>query len=350
MTQKAAADQVTLKNGDRLSGTIVKSDGKTLLIKTEFAGEITVQWDAITTIDSTQKLYVQLKSGETPAGTLKTEEGKFEIRAEGRAVEAPKEAITAVRSETEEQEYQRELHPRLVDLWSGLLDTGLSLTRGNSQTLAFTLSGKAARVTKRNKFTAYATTIYATNDTTPPGGATADAKRGGVRDDYDLTPKLFVFAFTDFESDRFQHLDLRNVIGGGLGYHVIKTPNTQFDVFGGASFDNEYFSALPPVPPATVGTPADHRTSAEVVLGETLNWKLSQRTTVTEAFSLFPNVSNLGEYRLAFDATAATKLKSWLSWQITYSDRYLSNPIDALKKNDLILSTGLRLTYGKGVF
>jgi hypothetical protein len=33
------ADQVTLKNGDRLTGTIVKSDAKTLLIKTEFAGE-----------------------------------------------------------------------------------------------------------------------------------------------------------------------------------------------------------------------------------------------------------------------------------------------------------------------
>ncbi len=35
------ADQVTLKNGDRLTGTIVKSNGKTLLIKTEFAGEVT---------------------------------------------------------------------------------------------------------------------------------------------------------------------------------------------------------------------------------------------------------------------------------------------------------------------
>ncbi len=43
----AAADQVTLKNGDRLSGDIVSGDGKTLLIKTEFAGDITIQWDAI---------------------------------------------------------------------------------------------------------------------------------------------------------------------------------------------------------------------------------------------------------------------------------------------------------------
>jgi hypothetical protein len=82
---------VTLKNGDRLTGTIVKSDTKTLLIKTELAGDVTVLWDA------------------------------------------------------EEHAYDRLQHPRLIDLWSGLLDTGLSETRGNSALLAFTLSAKAAR-------------------------------------------------------------------------------------------------------------------------------------------------------------------------------------------------------------
>ena len=38
------ADQIVLKNGDRLTGTIEKSDDKTLIIKTEFAGEVTVEW------------------------------------------------------------------------------------------------------------------------------------------------------------------------------------------------------------------------------------------------------------------------------------------------------------------
>jgi hypothetical protein len=43
----ARADQVVLKNGDRLTGTIIKSDTKTLLIKTELAGDVNVQWDGI---------------------------------------------------------------------------------------------------------------------------------------------------------------------------------------------------------------------------------------------------------------------------------------------------------------
>ncbi len=49
----ALADQVTLKNGDRLSGTIAKSDGKTLVLKTDYAGDVTVQFDAIQGITST---------------------------------------------------------------------------------------------------------------------------------------------------------------------------------------------------------------------------------------------------------------------------------------------------------
>ncbi len=41
------ADQVVLKNGDRLTGSITKSDGKQLVIKTDYAGDVTVKFDAI---------------------------------------------------------------------------------------------------------------------------------------------------------------------------------------------------------------------------------------------------------------------------------------------------------------
>ena len=59
----AAADQVTLKNGDRLTGTIVSGDGKSLLLKSELAGDVNIQWDAITAIESAQNLNLTLKDG-----------------------------------------------------------------------------------------------------------------------------------------------------------------------------------------------------------------------------------------------------------------------------------------------
>ena len=58
LVASACADQVTLKNGDRLTGTIVKSDAKTMLVKNELAGDVNVQWDAVTSITSTQPLHL----------------------------------------------------------------------------------------------------------------------------------------------------------------------------------------------------------------------------------------------------------------------------------------------------
>jgi putative salt-induced outer membrane protein YdiY len=346
----ARADQVTLKNGDRLTGTIVKSDAKIILIKTEFAGEVSVQWDAVTSITSTQPLHLGLKDGETVVGTVATSDGKFEVATKTTGeVTAPKDTVVAVRNDEEQKAYDAEIarlrNPRLTDFWSGILDTGLSVTRGNSATLTYNLSAKAARVTTRDKISVYSTAVYATDATTPPSRTTAHAIRGGIRGDLNVDDRLFVFGFSDFEFDQFQHLDLRNVLGGGLGYHVINTKNTVFDVFGGGDFEQEYFSPNPPTEPTSLT-----RKSGEIVLGEELNTKVNNRTTFSEKFSLFPNVSNVGEYRFQLDATAATRLKTWLSWQVTYSDRYLSDPLPGLKKNDVLLSTGLRLTFGKGAF
>jgi hypothetical protein len=71
------ADQVTLKNGDRLTGSIVKSDAKTLLIKTEFAGEVNVQWDAVSGMVSSQPLHLALKDAQTIVGTVTAADTKL---------------------------------------------------------------------------------------------------------------------------------------------------------------------------------------------------------------------------------------------------------------------------------
>jgi hypothetical protein len=42
-----------------------------------------------------------------------------------------------------------------------------------------------------------------------------------------------------------------------------------------------------------------------------------------------------------------TAIKRWLAWQVTASDRYLSNPLLGRQRNDLLLSTGFRLSFAK---
>ena len=75
----ATADQVTLKNGDRLTGKIVSGDGKTLLLKTEFAGDVTIQWDAITAIESRAEFESHVEGWHRLAGKVTTQDGKFVV-------------------------------------------------------------------------------------------------------------------------------------------------------------------------------------------------------------------------------------------------------------------------------
>src|SRR5258708_24613936 len=99
---QALADQVSLKNGDRLSGTIVKADGKTLLLHTDYAGDITLKWDAIQAIQSSEQLHVELQDGKTAVGSVATSDDKLEITTATGIVEATKSSVKNVRNDAEQ--------------------------------------------------------------------------------------------------------------------------------------------------------------------------------------------------------------------------------------------------------
>ena len=337
---QTVADEVTLKNGDRLTGSISKLDDKKLVIKTDYAGEVSIARDAIEKIQSQQPLYLGLSDGQTIVGTVATVGESVEVQTkDANKVTVARSAIRTVRSQAEQDAYNAEVeryrNPGLLDLWSGSVDAGLSLTRGNSETTSFTLGANAVRATRRDKTSAYFTSLYATNKTKGISLTTANAVRGGARYELNLTGRSFVFGFGDAESDEFQMLDLRLVLGGGIGYYLQKTERSQFQIFGGGSLNKEYFDDN------------TKRSSGEVLVGEDLSAKLSNRVTVAERFTLFPNLSETGKFRAAFDSSLVTKLSRWLDWHVTLSDRYLSNPVDEAKKNDLLLITGIRLSFSR---
>src|SRR5918998_6024937 len=80
LCSEVLADQVSLKNGDRLTGSIIKYDGENLILKSEFAGEVKIQWDAVERITSDRPLYVTSKDGRVLVGTVTTAEGVVEVQ------------------------------------------------------------------------------------------------------------------------------------------------------------------------------------------------------------------------------------------------------------------------------
>jgi putative salt-induced outer membrane protein YdiY len=342
------ADQITLKNGDHLSGTIVKSDGKTLVLHTEFAGDVTVQFAAITQITTEKPLHVALSNGQTVVGPITTSDGKIEVAPNtGAPVEAPKENVVAIRNDADQLAYEKALHPGLLEGWNGAANVGFSLTRGNSQTDNFSLAFNAARATKDDKLSLYTNAVYGTNQLATPS-TTANTEAGGIRYDRNLNPRMFAFVSADFSSNALQDLNLRSVGSVGLGYHAIKSDNTVLDFLAGGNFTDENYTETTTdtsvTPPTTSTMKLIHNYGA-LTLGEELMHKLGKTTVVTEKLYFYPDLTQTGQYRGTFDLGLVTKISKWLGWQNHFSDIYVSNPPEGTKQNDVVLTTGLNFSF-----
>jgi len=332
------ADQVTLKNGDRVTGSIVKKDGKTLTIKTEAFGNLTVPWEQVATLQSDAPLNVVLPDGKTVRTTLRTSGGQVELQ-ETRETLPPSDLVT-IRNADEQAAYERLLDPPWSRLWAGTATIGFAGTQGNAQTRTFTMALHAARVTRSDKTSLYFNAVKASALINSVNADTAQAVRGGWGYNRSVTSRLFVNTFNDYEYDRFQNLDLRFVLGGGLGYSAWKGERGRLDLVGGAAYNREKFSPASPDPEFT-------RNSAEAYWGEDWSYKLNDATSLVQGFRMFNNLSDRGEYRMNFDLGANTKLLSWLTWNLGFSNRYLSNPVPGRKQNDILYTTGIGISFSR---
>ena len=246
------ADQITLKNGDHLSGTVVKSDGKTLVLHTEFAGDITIQFAAITQITTEKELHVSTSDKKTVVGPVTSSDGKLEVATKtGGTVEVPAGNVVLIRNDAEQAAYDKSLHPGLLHGWNGGVNVGFSLARGNSQSDNLALAINAVHATLSDKITIYTTSIETNNELATPS-TVANLVTAGIRYDRNVGPRTFGFVGADFMSNALQDLDLRGVYGGGLGLHAIKSDNTTLDFLAGLNYTHETYSNGPQVTPITV--------------------------------------------------------------------------------------------------
>ncbi|MGA9883775.1 MAG: DUF481 domain-containing protein [Candidatus Acidiferrales bacterium] len=336
----AAADTIVLQNGDHVTGTFVSADGKTVAIKTPYEGQISVKWSDVTQFTTDAAVYVTTSSKTTVTGTMSKTGDTLVVHTSKGDVNVPLAQVTAVRSAGEEAKYQASLHPPFTRNWIGDAALGLTLARGNSDTTNLTTSVALTRKTLNDLIGLSESSVYSTS--TPASTVTADAILGGVLYHRDLTSKLFAFVSANFVHDQLQGLDLRQIYSAGPGWNVINNPNTTFDVEGGLNYTRESYSGTATLSPGL----SINRNLIAVTTGEDFTHKFSKLTSMDEHFFFYPNLSDAGQYRFTLTADANTRLASWLSWQVSVNDLYVSNPpIPGTKTNDVILSTGLGITF-----
>jgi Protein of unknown function, DUF481 len=329
------ADQITLRNGDRVSGSIVKKDGATLTIDSAYFGTITLPWDEVDTLTTDIPAYIQT-GGQTQVATIRASAGQVEITSTTGGTRSVAAAdVSTIRNNAEQAAYGRLLDPTWMDLWAGSANLGWAGTAGNAKTTTFAFGSNAERATLTDKTSVHFSSVSASALIGGATASTARAVRGGWAYQRDFRPRVFGNVFNDYEYDRFQSLNLRFVLGAGGGYHAIASEGTKLDLLAGLNYNRESFST-----PLT-------RHSAEFSWGDEFNHRLNSIVSLVQSYRMFNSLTETPDFRVAFDFGASARLAQWLTWNVTASDRYQSNPVAGRLRNDVLYSTGLGVRFGR---
>jgi putative salt-induced outer membrane protein len=357
------ADTIILINGDHLTGTVTQLDGGKLTVHTDFAGDIVIAFDKVSSVKVDKPVILSLKvpppPGQKPS-SKRVDIRKEEIVAIDRSgkeftvTAAPGNPagthaiaaaeLTTVRTAAAQQAYEASLHPGWLHDWTSVANVSFALARGNSDTTTVGTGITLVRPTRTDKTSLYYNDIYTHDGLLDQ--TTADHTNAGARYDHNLNPKLFAFGTLDFATDALQDLNLRTVAGGGFGWHVIAKPKQQFDVLAGIVWTHENYSSIPAnATTMTAEIPAETNSFAALDFGEQYTRKLGANSVFTEQAYIFPDLADTSQFRFTLNSGLSTKIKSFLSWQTTISDVYVTNPPPTTKDNDFILTTGLGFTF-----
>ena len=224
----AFADKLWLKNGDLISGTLVRLENDRLIFNTGYAGEIAVKREEVANLQTDALVTVHMGSDTVIQGIISpSENGRVTIRSAD--VRDPfwveLAQLKAINPKPPEPALKTNVR----------VNFGASFTDGNTETESIYGDGELVARTAKNRFTLGAIFKRSeSNDVT-----TADSVIGFMKYDYFLSQKWFVYANATGEKDEFKDLDLRTSAGVGSGYQFLETEMTNLSLEAGVSYVNE---------------------------------------------------------------------------------------------------------------
>lgn len=223
----AAADEVRLANGDRLTGRVVALVDGTLSLTTPH-GDLRIAWADVAglTVD-----------GPMLATTVDTPLAQVTIRAS----DAPGLVTLEPGGTVALGDILGLARPRPALAMSGGASAGFVTTAGNTDVNNFRIDGDVAARIGSNRYTVSVAATRARDG----GTETARNWTAAVKYDRFVTRRLFVNANTILTNDRFRDLDLRAAAGAGVGYQVLDDARIRLTADGGIGHVNENLAAQP---------------------------------------------------------------------------------------------------------
>lgn len=216
-----SADEVQLKNGDRLTGTTVSLAGGTLTFATPY-GDVRVPWNDVTRLVVTDPIVITIGAMPPVPVTIADAGSAGQVTLQPGGTVSLADIVALAR-------------PQPAVIVDGGANAGLVATAGNTDVNNLRLDGDVVARAGANRYTANAAITRAEDRE----AETARNWTAGLKYDRFLTSRLFLNANTILTNDRFRDLDLRTALGAGIGYQVLSTPRVALTADAGLGYVNE---------------------------------------------------------------------------------------------------------------
>jgi hypothetical protein len=343
-TKSSEPDVLVLSNGDTLHGKLISEIAGKVKFHTDALGDLTLGWDKIKELHTTQKFGVLEKQSkapsskpgeELPTGTLTVENHTVTVQPENAPALPPiadNNAQYIMDAATLDKQLNHE--PGFFTAWSGAATAGATLVAATQK--QYTFSGGVALqrsvptvdwLRPRNRtsigFTGSFGKIVQPSYTDPgppavlvPSVTTKSAiyHAEAERDQY-FSPRFFVLAQTAFDHNYSQDLDLQQIYGGGIGWTLIKNPRQQLDLKASAQYEKQQFISGSSSNMNLFGSTY----SANYVLH-------SKLFGYTQGLSYIPAYTNLSSYSVNETNSFTFPAYKNLGFTVGTMDSYLNNP------------------------
>jgi putative salt-induced outer membrane protein YdiY len=320
----AAADQIVLNNGDRITGTIQTADSGKLTILSPIAGSITVDMVNVKTFSTDGPIKIVLNDG-TVINQRVTEgsDGTFETAAGGMLTV---QSVPLARIDS--------INPAPV-AWTGSILFNFSLAQGDTYAENIGLNVDLLRRSKVDRIEIQGQYQFGKQKVNGVDTTSTDQWDMEANYNYFVTKKLFVVGDVRVEKNRIEHLDIRVTPNAGFGYQFVETPDFNANVQGGLAWVYEDYT--------NIGTP-DENLSLRLAyhIDKTL-W--SEKLKAFSDCQYFPGIQNASKYLVLFDAGLRLALTKTMYSEFKAEVDYDSHPAPMSHRTDTQMIVGVGWTF-----
>ena len=290
-------DWIQTKKGEWFKGTIKAMFDDELEFDSEEVGLYTFDLADIKQIKSYHIIEVNIAEIANIPGIIRYKDGKLKIIQGTETYNFNKNQIIsfAIAGDKERQH------------WSGKVALNFDMRSGNRYQFDYTVQANIKRRTAKSKLLLdYIGRISRYN-----GAETANDHRINEKFDIYLTRNFFwTPVFSEFYTDKFKNIDTQYTAGFGLGYTVLKTKKTEWDISGGPAVLNTNYITVP------AGT-KNSTVSPSLELSTRVEYELSKITDITYQYKITLTNKASGSYKHHMILTLENEILEWLDLDIT---------------------------------